>query len=483
MTTAAATRYETVIGLEVHVELHTATKIFCGCATSFGGEPNTRTCPVCLGHPGVLPVLNRQAVEYAMKAAMALNCRIASISKFDRKNYFYPDLPKAYQISQYDKPIGEHGYIDIEVNGVEKRIGITRVHLEEDACKLNHVDGGFASLVDMNRGGTPLIEIVSEPDIRSPEEARAYLEKIRSIMQYCEVSDVKMEEGSLRCDANISLRPYGQEQFGTKAELKNMNSFRGVQKGLEYEELRQTEVLKAGGKIVQETRRYDDAQGKTFSMRSKEEAHDYRYFPDPDLVTLYIDEAWKVRVFASIPELPDARKARYTGELGLPAYDAEVITASKVIADLFEESLAYTSDVKAVANWIMGELLGYLNSNGLEPSEIKLTGKGLGGMIGLIEKGTISGKIAKTVFKAMIETGKDAEQIVKEQGLVQISDEGAIKAIVQRVVEANPQSVADFKAGKEKAVGFLVGQVMRESKGKANPGLANKLILELLNNG
>ncbi|WP_438448486.1 Asp-tRNA(Asn)/Glu-tRNA(Gln) amidotransferase subunit GatB [Gorillibacterium sp. sgz5001074] len=472
--------YETVIGLEVHVELHTATKIFCGCATSFGAEPNTRTCPVCLGHPGVLPVLNRQAVEYAMKAAMALNCTIASESKFDRKNYFYPDLPKAYQISQYDKPIGEHGYIDIEVNGETKRIGITRVHLEEDACKLNHVDGGYASLVDINRGGTPLIEIVSEPDIRSPEEARAYLEKLRSIMLYCDVSDVKMEEGSLRCDANISLRPYGQEKFGTKAELKNMNSFRGVQRGLEYEEIRQAQVLDEGGRVVQETRRYDDAQGKTFSMRSKEEAHDYRYFPDPDLVTLHIDDEWKARVRNSIPELPDARKARYTGEYGLPAYDAEVITASMLIADLFEESLKYTKDAKAVANWIMGDLLGYLNAAGLEPKELKVTGKGLGEMIGLIEKGTISGKIAKTVFKAMLETGKDPQRIVEEQGLVQISDEGAIKAIVEQVVAANPQSVADFKAGKEKAIGFLVGQVMRESKGKANPGLANKLIMDVL---
>lgn len=478
----ATRKYETVIGLEVHVELHTATKIFCGCATSFGADPNTRTCPVCLGHPGVLPVLNRQAVEYAMKAAMALNCEIASVSKFDRKNYFYPDLPKAYQISQFDKPIGERGYIDIEVNGETKRIGITRVHLEEDACKLNHVDSGYASLVDINRGGTPLIEIVSEPDIRSPEEARAYLEKLRSIMLYCDVSDVKMEEGSLRCDANISLRPYGQEAFGTKAELKNMNSFRGVQRGLEYEEIRQAEVLESGGRVVQETRRWDEGQGKTFSMRSKEEAHDYRYFPDPDLVTLHIDDEWKARIRGSIPELPDARKARYTGEYGLSGYDAEVITASKIIADLFEESLEHTKDAKAVANWIMGDLLGYLNANGLEPKDLKITGKSLGGLIGLIEKGTISGKIAKTVFKSMLETGKEPQQIVEEQGLVQISDEGAIKAIVQRVVEANPQSVADFKAGKEKAIGFLVGQVMKESKGKANPGLANKLILDVLNN-
>ncbi|WP_284644270.1 Asp-tRNA(Asn)/Glu-tRNA(Gln) amidotransferase subunit GatB [Paenibacillus silviterrae] len=474
-------KYETVIGLEVHVELHTNSKIFCGCKASFGASPNTHTCPVCLGHPGVLPVLNKQAVEYAMKAAMALNCQVATETKFDRKNYFYPDSPKAYQISQYDKPVGEHGWIDIEVNGETKRIGITRVHLEEDAGKLTHVDGGYASLVDLNRCGTPLIEIVSEPDLRSPEEARAYLEKLRAIMLYCDVSDVKMEEGSLRCDANISLRPYGQQEFGTKAELKNMNSFRGVQRGLEYEEWRQADVLDSGGKVVQETRRWDEAQGKTLSMRSKEQAHDYRYFPDPDLVKLHIDEDWKARVRASIPELPDARKSRYVSEYGLPSYDAEVITSSMKVADFFEESLNYTKDAKAVANWIMGDLLGYLNANNLELSDVKITGQGLGEMIGLMEKGTISSKIAKTVFKSMLETGKAPQQIVEEQGLVQISDEGAIKAVVEQVVANNPQSVADFKAGKDKAIGFLVGQVMKETKGKANPGLVNKLIVEVLN--
>lgn len=473
-------KYETVIGLEVHVELHTKSKIFCGCSTEFGAPPNTHTCPVCLGHPGVLPVLNRQAVDYAMKAAMALNCEIGDVSKFDRKNYFYPDSPKAYQISQYDQPIGLNGYIDIEVNGASKRIGITRLHLEEDAGKLTHVDGGFASLVDFNRVGTPLIEIVSEPDISSPEEARAYLEKMRAIMLYCDVSDVKMEEGSLRCDANISLRPIGQQEFGTKAELKNMNSFRGVQRGLEYEQLRQAEILDEGGQVVQETRRWDDAGGRTISMRSKEEAHDYRYFPDPDLVTLHIDQAWKERIRASIPELPDARKARYISELGLPEYDAGVITASKALADLFEESLAYTDDAKAVSNWIMGDLLGYLNSSGLELSEVKLTGQGLGEMIGLLDKGTISSKIAKTVFKEMLQSGKLPQQIVEEQGLVQISDEGAILAIVNEVIAENPASVEDYKAGKDKAIGFLVGQVMKRSKGKANPGIANKLLVEAL---
>ncbi|WP_409342471.1 Asp-tRNA(Asn)/Glu-tRNA(Gln) amidotransferase subunit GatB [Paenibacillus sp. MBLB4367] len=474
-------KYETVVGLEVHVELHTKSKIFCGCSTEFGAPPNTHTCPVCLGHPGVLPVLNKQAVEYAMKAAMALNCQVATTTKFDRKNYFYPDSPKAYQISQYDKPIGEHGWIDIEVNGETKRIGITRLHLEEDAGKLTHVDGGYASLVDFNRVGTPLIEIVSEPDIRTPEEAKAYLEKLKAIMEYCDVSDVKMEQGSLRCDANISIRPWEQAEFGTRAELKNMNSFRGVQRGLEYEEERQADVLDSGGKVVQETRRWDEAQGKTISMRGKEEAHDYRYFPDPDLVSVFIDDEWKTRIQASIPELPDARRTRYISEYGLPEYDAGVLTSSKKIADLFEEALQYTKDAKAASNWIMGDLLGFLNQNGLELADVKLTGQGLGEMIALIEKGTISGKIAKTVFKAMIETGKAPQTIVEEQGLVQISDEGAIMAVIEQVVANNPQSVADFKAGKDKAVGFLVGQVMKEMKGKANPGLANKLILECLN--
>lgn len=477
---SVANKYETVIGLEVHVELHTNSKIFCGCSTAFGAPPNTHTCPVCLGHPGVLPVLNKQAVEYALKAAMALNCQIADVSKFDRKNYFYPDSPKAYQISQYDQPIGENGWIDIEVNGETKRIGITRLHLEEDAGKLTHVDGGFASLVDFNRVGTPLVEIVSEPDIRTPEEAKAYLEKLRAIMLYCDVSDVKMEEGSLRCDANISLRPYGQEKFGTRAELKNMNSFRSVQRGLEYEQIRQAEILDSGGEVVQETRRYDDAVGKSFSMRGKEEAHDYRYFPDPDLVRLHISGEWKEQVRASIPELPDARKARYQAEYGLSSYDADVITASKKLADLFEESLSYTKDAKAVANWVMGDLLGYLNQNGLELSDVKLTGQGLGEMIGLLEKGTINGKIAKTVFKSMLENGKLPGQIVEEQGLVQISDEGAILAIVDAVIERNPQSVEDYRAGKEKAIGFLVGQIMKETKGKANPALVNKMLLERL---
>jgi len=472
-------QYETVVGLEVHVELHTNTKIFCGCSTEFGAPPNTHTCPVCLGHPGVLPVLNRQAVEYAIKAAMALNCQIADISHFDRKNYFYPDSPKAYQISQAARPIGEHGWIDIEVDGKTKRIGITRLHLEEDAGKLTHT-GAFGSLVDFNRVGTPLVEIVSEPELSSPEEARAYLEKMRAIMQYCEVSDVKMEEGSLRCDANISLRPKGQKEFGIRAELKNMNSFRGVQRGLEYEEIRQAEILDEGGVVVQETRRWDEAKGVTLSMRGKEEAHDYRYFPDPDLVSVEISEEWKSAIQSGIPELPDARKARYSADYSLPVYDAQVITSSKPLADLFEESLKHTDDAKSVSNWIMGDLLGHLNTSGLELNAVPITGQGLGELVGLIGKGTVSNKIAKTVFKEMLQSGKLPQQIVEEQGLVQISDEGAIKAIVVEVVAANPQSVEDYRAGKDKAIGFLVGQVMKQSKGKANPGLVNKLLVELL---
>ncbi|MBO9600771.1 MAG: Asp-tRNA(Asn)/Glu-tRNA(Gln) amidotransferase subunit GatB, partial [Cohnella sp.] len=358
--------------------------------------------------------------------------------------------------------------------------GITRLHLEEDAGKLTHIDGGLGSLADFNRVGTPLVEIVSEPDIRSPEEAKAYLEKLRAIMLYCDVSDVKMEEGSMRCDANISIRPYGQEKFGTRAELKNMNSFRGVQRGLEYEELRQADILDGGGQVVQETRRWDENQGKTFSMRSKEEAHDYRYFPDPDLVRLHIDDGWKARVRASIPELPDARQARYIAEYGLSSYDAGVLTASMKLAIFFEESLKFTTDAKASANWIMGDLLGYLNANNLELEDVKITGQGLGEMIQLIEKGTISSKIAKTVFKGIVETGKSPAQIVEEQGLVQISDEGAIVAVVDAVIAANPQSVEDFRGGKDKAIGFLVGQIMKETKGKANPGLVNKLLMERL---
>lgn len=473
-------KYETVIGLEVHVELATETKIFCSCPTEFGKDPNTHVCPVCLGFPGSLPVLNQRAVEFAIKAALALNCEIPNFAKFDRKNYFYPDLPKAYQISQFDLPMAINGYMDIEVNGQTKRIGITRVHLEEDAGKLVHAEFGDFSLADYNRTGVPLIEIVSEPDMRSPEEAKAYLEKLKSIIQYTGVSDVKMEEGSLRCDANVSIMPVGSKEFGTRSETKNMNSFKAVQRGLEYEVERQKEVLDAGGKVVQETRRWDENKGVTYSMRSKEEAHDYRYFPDPDLVPVIVDPAWVLEIQQNLPEMPDARCKRYVNELGLPAYDAGVVTASKALADFFEVTVDDYHDVKAVSNWIMGDILKHLNAEGIEIHQTKLTPAHLVELLKLQDDGTISGKIAKTVFEEMFATGKTPSEIVKEQGLVQISDEGAISIIVDQVIAENPKSVEDFRSGKEKAIGFLVGQVMKLSKGKANPELANRLLREKL---
>ncbi|WP_347552591.1 Asp-tRNA(Asn)/Glu-tRNA(Gln) amidotransferase subunit GatB [Pseudalkalibacillus hwajinpoensis] len=470
--------FETIIGLEVHSELKTNTKIFCNCSTNFGAPPNTNVCPICLGHPGVLPVMNEQAVDFAMRAAMALNCEIAEDTKFDRKNYFYPDNPKAYQISQYDKPIGENGWIDIEVDGKTKRIGITRLHLEEDAGKLTHVDGENHSLVDFNRQGTPLVEIVSEPDIRTPEEAYAYLEKLKAILQYTEVSDCKMEEGSLRCDANLSLRPYGQEEFGTKTELKNLNSFANVQKGLQYEEVRQEKELLAGNVIGQETRRYDEAGKKTILMRVKEGSDDYRYFPEPDLVRLAINKEWMDRVRQDIPELPDARRERYVKEYDLPVYDANVLTQSKKMSDFFEVAIGQGADPKQTSNWLMGEVSAYLNAKYKEIDEVALTPEGLGKLISLIEKGTISSKIAKKVFKDLIEKGGDPEQIVKDNGLVQISDEGELRSIVTGILDENEQSIEDYKNGKDRAIGFLVGQVMKATKGKANPPMVNKLIVE-----
>ncbi|HHY20955.1 MAG TPA: Asp-tRNA(Asn)/Glu-tRNA(Gln) amidotransferase subunit GatB, partial [Bacilli bacterium] len=460
-------KFETVVGLEVHVELKTNTKIFCGCSTEFGAPPNSHTCPICLGHPGVLPVLNKQAVDFAMRAGMALNCQIASETKFDRKNYFYPDNPKAYQISQFDKPICEHGWIEIEVDGKKKKIGITRIHLEEDAGKLTHSEFGDYSLVDFNRVGMPLIEIVSEPDIRTPEEAYAYLEKLKAILQYTGVSDCKMEEGSLRCDANISIRPVGQKEFGTKTELKNLNSFANVQRGIAFEEIRQEKVLLSGGVIQQETRRWDEAKKETTLMRVKETADDYRYFPEPDLMMLYISDEWKERVRQEIPELPDARKARYMSEFSLPEYDARVITAQKEMADFFEEATKHEADPKLIANWLMGDVSAYLNANYKEINDVPLTPEALAKMIGLIEKGTISSKIAKDVFKELIENGGDPETIVKEKGLVQISDEGELTKIVVEIIDNNAQSVEDFKAGKDRAIGFLVGQVMKATKGKS----------------
>ncbi|GAA0440598.1 Asp-tRNA(Asn)/Glu-tRNA(Gln) amidotransferase subunit GatB [Virgibacillus salarius] len=472
--------FETIIGLEVHVELKTQSKIFSPSTNEFGTDPNTNVNPIDLGYPGVLPVLNEEAVNFAMKAAMALNCDIATNTKFDRKNYFYPDNPKAYQISQFDQPIGENGWIEIEVNGKKKRIGITRLHLEEDAGKLTHGDDGY-SLVDFNRQGTPLIEIVSEPDMRSPEEAYAYLEKLKNIIQYTGVSDVKMEEGSLRCDANISLRPLGQEEFGTKAELKNLNSFSFVQKGLEFEETRQEKVLLSGGEILQETRRYDEKSKETILMRVKEGSDDYRYFPEPDLVPLYIDEAWKERIRQEIPELPDARKKRYMEELGLPEYDAAVLTNSKQMADFFEEAIAHDADMKQVSNWLMGEISAYMNKHYKELHELAITPEALAKMIQLIEDGTISSKIAKKVFAELVEKGGDPEKIVKEKGLVQISDEGQLREIIAGVLDQNEQSIIDYQNGKNKAVGFLVGQVMKATKGQANPPMVNKLLLEEIN--
>ncbi|KKE78878.1 Asp-tRNA(Asn)/Glu-tRNA(Gln) amidotransferase subunit GatB [Oceanobacillus caeni] len=469
--------FETIIGLEVHVELKTKSKIFSPSVNAFGSEPNTNVSPIELGYPGTLPVLNEEAVNFAMKAAMALNCEIATDTKFDRKNYFYPDNPKAYQISQFDQPIGEHGWIEIEVNGKKKKIGITRLHLEEDAGKLTHGDDGY-SYVDFNRQGTPLIEIVSEPDMRTPEEAYAYLEKLKNIIQYTGVSDVKMQEGSLRCDANISLRPIGQEEFGTKTELKNLNSFNFVQKGLEYEEKRQEKVLLSGGEILQETRRYDEKTKETILMRVKEGSDDYRYFPEPDLIPLYIDEEWKERIRAEIPELPDARRERYVKELGLSEYDANVLTSSKEMADFFEEAVGHGADVKQASNWLMGEVSAYMNKHLKELHDLAITPEALASMIKLIEDGTISSKIAKKVFSELVEKGGDPEKIVKEKGLVQISDPEQLKEIVNKVLDENEQSIIDFKAGKGKALGFLVGQIMKASKGQANPPMANKILKE-----
>lgn len=468
--------FETVIGLEVHVELKTDSKIFSPSPAHFGAEPNTNTNVIDLGYPGVLPVVNKRAVEWGMKAAMALNMTVARESKFDRKNYFYPDNPKAYQISQFDQPIGENGWIDIEVNGETKRIGITRAHLEEDAGKLTHKNG--YSLVDLNRQGTPLIEIVSEPDIRTPEEAYAYLEKLRSIIQYIEVSDVKMEEGSMRCDANISIRPYGQDEFGTKTELKNLNSFTFVKKGLEYEEKRQEQVILSGGVINQETRRFDETTGTTKLMRVKEGSDDYRYFPEPDIVPMIISDEWMEEVRKTIPELPDARQRRYQEELGLPAYDAHVLTLTKEMSDMFEQTVALGADPKLASNYLMVDVNAYLNKVQKELKETALTAEGLAGMIKLITDGTISSKIAKKVFAELIEHGGDAAQIVKEKGLVQVSDSEQLLAWVNEALDNNPKSIEDYKNGRDRAIGFLVGQIMKASKGQANPQMINKMLLE-----
>jgi aspartyl-tRNA(Asn)/glutamyl-tRNA(Gln) amidotransferase subunit B len=471
---------EVVIGLEVHVELCTKTKIFCGCSTNFGAEPNANTCPVCLGMPGVLPVFNRRVLEYAVKAGLALNCEIAEFSKFDRKNYFYPDSPKAYQISQYDLPICIGGYVDIETkSGGARRIRLNRIHMEEDAGKLIHAEGG-ASWVDFNRTGVPLLEIVTEPDLRSAEEAKEFLTRLKAIIQYIGISDVKMEEGSLRCDANISLRPVGSEKLGTKAEIKNMNSFRSVQRGLEYEILRQREAIEFGETIVQETRRWDEVKGVTYSMRSKEEAHDYRYFPDPDLVPIKVEASWVEEIRATLPELPDQRRNRLMEKWELSSYDAGVITASKAMADYFDQVIAIYPQAKIVSNWLQGDFSYTLNEKNQEIENCLVKPGMLAEMLQLIEQGVISGKIAKTVFEEMYQTGKAPKVIVADKGLVQISDAAELTGIVDGVLKNCQQSIEDYRAGKEKALAAIVGQVMKATKGKANPQVVNELIIKRL---
>ncbi|MGE4283615.1 MAG: Asp-tRNA(Asn)/Glu-tRNA(Gln) amidotransferase subunit GatB [Clostridia bacterium] len=472
--------YETVMGLEVHVELSTKTKIFCDCTTEFGGEVNTHCCPICVGMPGVLPVLNKKVVDYAIKAGLATNCEITQYGKQDRKNYFYPDLPKAYQISQYDLPVCKNGYIDIEINGEKKRIGITRIHIEEDAGKLIHDEWGTGSLIDYNRCGVPLIEIVTEPDMRTPEEARVLLETLKSVLQYIDVSDCKMQEGSLRCDINLSIRPFGQKEFGTRTEMKNVNSFRAAVRAMEYETKRQIELVESGGKVEQETRRWDDVKAMSYAMRSKEEAHDYRYFPDPDLVPIVISDEWIEEIRETIPELPNAKRMRYIGEYGLPEYDASIITSSRTLAQFFEECVDQGSNAKTVSNWFMGDVLRILKERNMEPEEVPFSAQYMSKLISLIEKGTINASAAKKVLEAMFDDVKDPEEIVKERGLVQISDESQLVEIVKKIIEDNPQSVADYKAGKEKAIGFLVGQSMKASRGKANPQVINKILKELL---
>lgn len=477
-------KYEAVIGLEVHTELRTATKIFCSCKTSFGAEPNTNVCPVCLGLPGVLPVLNKKVLEFAVRTGLALNCEISRYSKFDRKNYYYPDLPKNFQTSQYDLPICEHGHLDIEVDGKKSTVRITRAHMEEDAGKLVHhgtsITDSDYSLVDYNRTGTPLLEIVSEPDIRSAKEAVAYMEKLRAILQYCGVSDCKMEEGSLRCDANVSVRPVGQKELGTKTEIKNINSFRGVERAIEYEAMRQAQLLEDGGTVVQETRTWDEKEGVTKSMRKKEEANDYRYFPEPDLVPFTVSDEYIEEIRKTLPELPDARKARYMESYGLAAYDADYLTNDKDRADYFEAMVAAGAEPKEAANWLMGDFAKLLSRDNLEMKAAPVQAAAMADLLKLIAKGTISGKIAKQVFAEMWTSGKDPETIVKEKGLVQISDTSALEELAAKVIAANPQSVADFKAGKKKAVGFLMGQIMKETKGKANPQVVNGILTKML---
>jgi aspartyl-tRNA(Asn)/glutamyl-tRNA(Gln) amidotransferase subunit B len=469
-------KFEPVIGLEVHAQLNTVTKIFCGCSTAFGAPPNTHTCPVCLGMPGVLPVLNRKVVEFTLRMALATHCDINPESRFARKNYFYPDLPKGYQISQYERPIARSGWTEIQAGGDRKRIGINRIHMEEDAGKLIHDPLRPVSRVDFNRTGVPLIEIVSEPDLRSPEEAGAYLRQLRAIVRYLGICDGNLEEGSFRCDANVSIRPYGEQTFGTRTELKNLNSFKHVEKALQYEIMRQTETLRDGGRVTQETRLWDPDRNRSTSMRGKEEAHDYRYFPDPDLLPLTISTEWIERVRKELPELPEAKRDRFVADFGLPAYDADLLTTDRELADYFETCLKTFDNPKPVSNWIMGPLLGLLNTVGKSIDASPVSPENLGRLLQLIEEGVISGKIAKTIFDEMAVSGHAPDRIVKERGLVQVSDASQIEIAVDKVMAENAAEVQAYRAGKTKLLGFFVGQVMRETKGKANPQVVNEVL-------
>ena len=473
--------YEIVIGLEVHCELSTKTKIFCSCSTEFGGEPNTHCCPICMAMPGTLPVLNEKVVEYAVKAGLATNCNIEKNSKNDRKNYFYPDNPKSYQISQFDKPLCYDGYVTIETEDGEKQIRIERIHIEEDAGKLNHDEYGRGSFIDLNRAGVPLIEVVSKPDLRSASEVESYMRKLKSIFEYIEVSDCKMEQGSLRADVNVSVRKKGTTEFGTRTEMKNMNSFRSIVRAIEYEAERQIEEIEKGNSISQETLRWDDISGRTFSMRDKEDAQDYRYFPEPDLVAIKLSDEYIENIRKELPELPESRKKRYISNFELTEKAANFVTSSKYYSNLFEEATEISKNPKTVGNMIMSDIARILNEREEEPDELKFTGKELGELVTLIDKGTISSAIAKKVLEELFNEVKLPSKIIEEKGWVQISDEGAIKEVVSKILEANPQSISDYKAGKDKALGFLVGQAMKETKGKANPQLLNKLFLEELN--
>jgi aspartyl-tRNA(Asn)/glutamyl-tRNA(Gln) amidotransferase subunit B len=473
-------QYEAVIGLEIHAQLLTETKIFCGCSTKFGSEPNTQTCPVCIGMPGVLPVMNRKAIEYVIRTGLAAHCEIPLKSRFARKNYFYPDLPKGYQISQFELPLCGYGFVEIIVEGSHRKIGLTRIHLEEDAGKNIHGGSGNESCVDLNRAGVPLMEIVSEPDMRTPKEAVEFVKKLRAIVRYIGVCDGNMEQGSLRCDANVSVRPVGEKELGTKTEIKNMNSFRFIEKALDYEIKRQIKALRDGERIIQETRLWNTDKGITESMRSKEEAHDYRYFPDPDLMPIEFEQSWIDGVRADIVELPDVKRERFISEYKLPEQDADLLTSERSIADWFEQAVDLGGDPKSVSNWIMGEMSRLLNDENRQIEDSALTPGHLVGMLSLIDKGTISGKIAKTVFEEMFRTGKEAAGIVEEKGLVQMSDESGIEAIVDEILSKSPGEIERFKGGEVKLMSFFVGQVMKETKGKANPKIVNELLRKKL---